>query len=48
MIRIVFILLHETLPVGQLRNHGAKVGFFFSANEGAGFPTFEALDAGHG
>jgi len=43
MIRIVFIL-HQMLSAGQLRGHGAKVGFFSRAHEGAGFPSFEALD----
>jgi hypothetical protein len=46
MIRIVFIFLHEMLSTGQLRGHGAKVGFFSRAYEGGGFPSFEALDAG--
>jgi hypothetical protein len=47
MIRIVFIFLHEMLSTGQLRGHGAKVGFFSHAHEGGGFPSFEALDPGH-
>jgi hypothetical protein len=34
------------LSAGQLRRHGTKVGFFSRAYEGAGFPSFEALDAG--
>jgi hypothetical protein len=35
------------LSAGQLRGHGAKGGFFSRAHEGAGFPSFEALDQGH-
>jgi len=44
VIRIEFIFLHEMLSTGQLRGHGAKVGFFSRAHEGVGFPSFEALD----
>ncbi len=44
MIRIELIFLPEMLSAGQLRGHGAKVGFFSHAHEGAGFPSFEALD----
>jgi hypothetical protein len=34
MIRIVFIWLDAMLSTGQLRGHGAKVGFFSRAYEG--------------
>jgi hypothetical protein len=44
MIRIVFIFLHEMLSADRLHRHGAKAGFFSRAHEGAGFPSFEALD----
>jgi hypothetical protein len=47
MIRIELIFLPEILSAGQLRGHGAKVGFFFRPYEGGGFPSFEALDARH-
>jgi len=44
MIRIVPIFFREMLSASQLRGHGAKVGFFSRAHEGAGFPPFEALE----
>jgi hypothetical protein len=47
MIRIELIFSPEILSAGQLRGYGAKVGFFSRAHEGAGFPSFEALDQGH-
>jgi hypothetical protein len=42
MIRIVFIWL-ENVITGQLRGHGAKVGFFSRAYEGGVFPLFRGI-----
>ena len=36
--------LDAMLSTGQLRGHGAKVGFFSRAYEGSVFPLFEASD----
>ena len=43
MIRIVFIWLDVMLSTGQLRGHGAKVGFFSLAYEGGVFPLFRGI-----